>query len=126
MLRRLLACGVAVVTLSAPVLVTVCQLLCAGDAAVEGTVAVEHSCHESAPPAGDTVSAVPHACGHATEALTGLDEWAAPGQSVSAPPAILEATPWTAPPLLPVLRGAPAPVDHSPPGYFPLASQLRV
>jgi hypothetical protein len=127
MSRRMLACAVAFITPSAPLLVTVCQVLCADHAAAaEGPAAVEHSCHESAPASGVTVTAVPHACGHAADALAGLDEWSAPGQNVAVPPAIVESTIWTAPPLPLELRGTPAPVEHSPPGGFPLTSQLRV
>ena len=119
MIRRLLVLALSFGITAAPVAVTLCQVLCAD--ASEAT-ARHHSCHTDAATPSATISGVPHACGHATEAPDSIeDSTPVPVAFVAVMPAAL----WT---TLPVASGfaADQPVQQYPPGQPPPLTRLRV
>jgi hypothetical protein len=120
MLRRLFALALTVATMSAPLTLTLCQVECA-EAATQPRAA-HHSCHESAESAAVSMTAVPHACGHADAEPQGLERVPQMG---AAPPAVVPPATWI-PPSVVVERVVPVAIEHSPPGSFQLVSQLRV
>jgi len=119
LLRRVLALALTLSTMSAPLALAVCHMECA---AASRDQAVHHSCHQSSEPAAVSMTAVPHSCGHTGEEPQGRER--AP-QTVAVPPAIVPPAAWL-PPSAVVERAVPVAVQHSPPGSFPLLSQLRV
>jgi hypothetical protein len=125
MTRRALVFALALVTVAAPLALTVCQVLCADHGSLHAShpAAAHHSCHGDSVQAAVTMTAVPHACGHATESPAGLEQWV---QTVAAPLAVV--TPVTLPqaPVAVLAVARPDTVDTSPPGAFALNSQLRV
>jgi hypothetical protein len=129
MRRRLLACAVAVVTLAAPVLVTLCQVMCATEAVAAangagGGAPSHHSCHEGSHSATAVLSGVPHACGHTTTSPDG--EQGMQSLSLSIPLGVVPSEAWSyLPPVLREIDGK-TPFQHSPPGSFARISQLRV
>jgi hypothetical protein len=125
MTRRALVLALAFATLASPLALTMCQVLCADHAAAHASGApAGHSCHEE-PPSGAaaTITAVPHACGHAGESPAGLEQWV---QAFAAPLAVIAAASWTSPPSIEIRVSGPVAVDFSPPGPFVLIAQLRV
>jgi hypothetical protein len=125
MTRRVLVLALALVTMAAPLALTVCQVLCAGhDAMHASTGAPEaHSCHGDAAPAAVTLTAVPHACGHTSEAPSGLEPWV---QAVAAPVAVPISVTLPSPPSAVRLVARAAAIDTSPPGALAHSAQLRV
>jgi len=129
MFRGLLAFGLAIGVIGAPLATDLCQAACAmrSAAATVGRVLSDpprpasehHSCHAEAPPSGPALMAV-HACGH-TDELPGVDR---PEQGTAAL-AIMPAVTFVAP----AIEVAPAgitPVAASPPPLIAPTSQLRV
>ncbi len=118
MTRRLLVLALTLGITAAPLAVTLCQVLCAG----ASTTARHHSCHTEAPTASETVTGVPHACGHSSQAPDSV-EGSTPTPVAFV--AVLPATLWT---MLPVAAGAAPndPVERHPPGPPPRIAQLRV
>jgi len=125
MTRRALVLALALATLASPLALTMCQVLCADHAAAHASGApAGHSCHEEpASDAATTVTAVPHACGHAGESPVGLEQWV---QAFAAPLAVISAVSWTSPPSIESRASSPVAVADSPPGSFVLIAQLRV
>jgi hypothetical protein len=115
-MRRILALALMLTTLSAPLALAVCHVECAE------AKSTQHSCHESSEPAAVSITAVPHFCGHADEAPTGIER--AP-QAMAAPVAVLPFVEWTPSPSI-VGRTAAIDIQRSPPGSYQLVSQLRV
>ena len=117
--RRMVALALLLITMSAPVALTFCQVGCA-EAASGHREAAHHSCHESAEPAAVSISGVPHFCGHTDEAPAGLER----AQQILIAPAKVPTVAW-APPAV-IVRVVAAVPQHSPPSSFELLSQLRV
>ncbi len=105
---------------------TVCQAVCASrDAAAAATAttrSTHHACHEQeAPPAGVTLTATPHACGHEAGLQVRLDRAL---QALSAP-----AEDCAMAVLAPVASGprpSIASLQISPPDVLARTTQLRI
>jgi hypothetical protein len=125
MTRRVLVLALAFATLASPLALTLCQVLCADHGAAHASGArAGHSCHEGpASDAATTVTAVPHACGHAGESPVGLEQWV---PAFASPLAVVSAASWTSPPAVEIRLSGPVAAQRSPPGAFVLIAQLRV
>ena len=121
MLHRVLALVLTAAVTGTPLLLALCQVECA-DAESSRDRPAHHSCHESSEPAAVTLTAVPHACGHADDAPAGLER--AP-QTVAAPAAVVTSAAWDPAPPVFVAFDRTAPVDTSPP-QTARPTQLRV
>jgi hypothetical protein len=120
MLRRVFALALTIAMMSSPLALAVCHVDCA-DATSSREPAAHHSCHGTNEPAGLSMTAVPHMCGHDDDAPAGVER--AP-QTVTAPVGVMPLVAW-APPTI-VERANAVDIQHSPPGSFQLVSQLRV
>ena len=125
MTRRVLVLALALVTMAVPLALTVCQVICAGHAAMHASpdAPAAHSCHGEAVPASVTLTAVPHACGHTSEGPSGLEQAV---QAVAAPVAVPVSVWMPAAPAAVRLVARATAVDTSPPGALGRISQLRV
>ena len=121
MLRRLLTIVLTAAISGTPLSLALCQVECA-DAEASRDRPAQHSCHESSDPAAVTLTAVPHACGHAGDAPAGFER--AP-QTVAAPAAIIESAAWNPAPPRYAAFDRTALVDTSPP-HTARPTQLRV
>jgi hypothetical protein len=121
MLRGLLALGLAICVIGAPMATDLCQAACATGSAdtASDPAGAHHSCHREAPTSGVSLIAV-HACGHA-DALPGFDrpEHASSALAIVPTPVIV------APSIRVALVGG-APAQASPPPLLASTSQLRV
>ena len=118
--RRLFALVLMLATMASPLSLALCRVECATASASGGrTSAVHHSCHEQAAPVVIQITAGAHACGHASDVSA---EQAL--QTLATPVAVVPAAIWASPPV--VTQAVAPDVQHSPPVFFQLVSQLRV
>ena len=121
MFRGLLALGLAMCVIGAPMATDLCQATCAtrsADAASD-PAGVHHSCHGEAPTSGVSLIAV-HACGH-IDALPGFDRPEHASSALAIVPTLVIVAP-----SIHVATAGGAPAHASPPLLLASTSQLRV
>ena len=124
MVARGIAIVVALFTIGAPVVRTVCEAECAARETQGATAGEHHSCHrQPSAPAASAITSAAHDCGHSDEGpnAVGQSQWS----PIVAPAIVTGAfalSPETT--AAPLIHAAGA--DHSPPSAVPLSRQLRI
>jgi len=123
--RRLVAFTAALVLAGAPIVVGVCQAVCAAhdmESAQISSSAQRHSCHGASPASGAALQAVPHPCGHSGEFPVSIDQCFHPIDA----PAIAVAIFSFLPPIVDGRKSPPVDFVQNRPNLLALTSQLRV
>jgi len=120
---RLWAAALAFVMTGSPVVTTACQAACAARETASAMIGEHHSCHHEMPPSdAPAVATTAHACGHADEAPTAIDQ----SLEMLAAPAVVAATFALSPPALDARDPSSVRIEPSPPDPLTLNTQLRL
>jgi len=120
---RLWAAALALVLTGSPMVTTACQAACAARETASAMMGEHHSCHHEAPSSdAPAINTTAHACGHADEAPTAIDQ----SLETLAAPAVVAATFAISPPALDAWDPSSVRIEPSPPDPLTLKTQLRI